>query len=70
MNSEPDDLINKKLYDSLMLANKQHIETIDHFNKNIGIEKQIYVDKIANLNAQIENQTKKLNEVRKKQFGK
>lgn len=60
----------KSLYDNLMWYNtKINVVNIE-INKNIGIDKQIYIDKINELDEKLIIVNQKLRVIRDKQFGK
>jgi hypothetical protein len=60
----------KKLYDVLVQSNAIINATNEHINKNIGINKQVYLDKINEIDNKLENIQQKLRIVRDKQFSK
>lgn len=60
----------KKLYDHLVLCNTQITNCNIKINKNVGIDKQIYVDKINELDEKLNKVNQKLRSTRDKQFGK
>ena len=60
----------KKLYDVLVQSNSIINDTNQHINKTIGINKQVYLDKINEIDNKLENIQQKLRIVRDKQFSK
>lgn len=66
---DSDLIMYKKLYDQLMTTSRTFDETSNHLDKNISIKKEVYIESITNIDANIENINKKLKNVREKQFG-
>ena len=60
----------KILYDQLVLTNSIVEDSVKHLDKNVCIDRQIYVDRIGSLDEKIEKINSKLEDVRDKQFGK
>lgn len=67
--SDADLIMYKTLYDNLMETNKKLTEHAEHLNKNISIDKEIYLERIKSSEKKIEEINGKLNAVREKQFG-
>jgi hypothetical protein len=67
-NTDQDILMYKRLYDQLVQTNKTIEDSIKHLDKNVCISKEIYSEKITNLDEQIEKVNGKLRVVRDKQF--
>lgn len=68
LNTDPDLIMYKKLYDQLCNSSKTVEETSNQLDKNISVKREIYTDKIDKLNGQIEVVNNKLKSVRDKQF--
>jgi hypothetical protein len=62
--------IYKKLYDTMNLSNSVINETTEQINKVIGVDKQVYLDRIAYIEGKLVEVNQKLRNVRDKQFGK
>lgn len=60
----------KKLYDAMNASNSVINETIEQINKVIGVDKQVYLDKITYIEGKLVEVNQKLRNVRDKQFGK
>ena len=60
----------KSLYDNLVWCNIKVTKVNEEINKNIGIDKQIYIDKINDIDNKLVIVNQKLRSVRDKQFGK
>lgn len=60
----------KRLFDSITKSNALIIETNEIINQNIGINKQIYLDKIKEIDEKLSRVNQSLRSTRDKQFGK
>jgi uncharacterized coiled-coil DUF342 family protein len=67
-NSDPDNLMYKKLYDQLIQSNITVEDSVKHLDKNICVSREIYTEKITKIDEQIEKTNTKLKTVRDKQF--
>lgn len=60
----------KKLFDAMMTSTLAMNETIEQIDKVIGVDKQVYLDKISHIDSKLSDVNQKLRNVRDKQFGK